>query len=86
LCRFLPAGLAVLIGLLPFGDDGGSEENITYFLVDLPPVRADASVYVKHQILGWHANDMDLALHNFCIRLNDQLGRPRLKFADLMGW
>jgi hypothetical protein len=25
-------------------------------------------------------------LHNFCIWLNDQLGRPRLKFADLMGW
>jgi hypothetical protein len=27
-----------------------------------------------------------VALHNFCIWLNDQLGRPRLKFADLMGW
>ena len=27
-----------------------------------------------------------IALHNFCIWLNDQLGRPRLKFADLMGW
>jgi len=25
-------------------------------------------------------------LHNFCIWLNDQLGPPRLKFADLMGW
>ena len=27
-----------------------------------------------------------VALHNFCIWLNDHLGRPRLKFADLMGW
>jgi hypothetical protein len=27
-----------------------------------------------------------VALHNFCIWLNDRLGRPRLKFADLMGW
>jgi hypothetical protein len=27
-----------------------------------------------------------VALHNFCIWLNDKLGRPRLKFADLMGW
>jgi hypothetical protein len=28
-----------------------------------------------------------VALHNFfCIWLNDQLGRPRLSFADLMGW
>jgi hypothetical protein len=27
-----------------------------------------------------------VALHNFCIYLNDQLGRPRLAFADLLGW
>jgi len=27
-----------------------------------------------------------VALHNFCIWLNAQLGRPRLKVADLMGW
>jgi len=27
-----------------------------------------------------------VALHNFCILLNDQLGRPRLAFADLLGW
>lgn len=27
-----------------------------------------------------------VALHNFCIWLNDRLGRPRLKFADLLGW
>jgi hypothetical protein len=27
-----------------------------------------------------------VALHNFCIWLNDQLGRPRLTFADLLGW
>ena len=27
-----------------------------------------------------------VALHNFCIWLNDQLGRPRSAFADLLGW
>jgi hypothetical protein len=27
-----------------------------------------------------------VALHNFCIWLNEQLGRPRLAFADLVGW
>jgi hypothetical protein len=27
-----------------------------------------------------------VALHNFCIWLNDQLGRPRLSFADLLRW
>ena len=26
------------------------------------------------------------ALHNFCIRLNRQLGRPELAFADLIDW
>jgi len=27
-----------------------------------------------------------VALHNFCMWLNDQFGRPRLAFADLLGW
>lgn len=27
-----------------------------------------------------------IALHNFCIWLNRQLGRPDLAFADLLGW
>ena len=27
-----------------------------------------------------------VALHNFCIWLNEHLGRPRLAFADLLGW
>jgi hypothetical protein len=27
-----------------------------------------------------------MALHNFCIWLNEQLGRPRLAFADLWAW
>jgi hypothetical protein len=27
-----------------------------------------------------------VALHNFCIWLNDHLGRPWLAFADLLGW
>jgi hypothetical protein len=27
-----------------------------------------------------------VALHNFCIWLNDRLGRPRLAFAELLGW
>ena len=40
-----------------------------------------------HEIEGLRARLASrVALHNFCIWLNDQLGRPRLKFADLMGW
>ena len=40
-----------------------------------------------HQIGGLRARLASrVALHNFCMWLNDQLGRPRLKFADLMGW
>jgi hypothetical protein len=27
-----------------------------------------------------------VALHNFSIWLNEHLGRPRLAFADLLGW
>jgi hypothetical protein len=27
-----------------------------------------------------------VALHNFCMWLNDRLGRPRMAFADLLGW
>jgi hypothetical protein len=40
-----------------------------------------------HEIEGLRARlAARVALHNFCIWLNNQLGRPRLKFADLMGW
>jgi hypothetical protein len=40
-----------------------------------------------HEIQGLRARlAARVALHNFCIWLNDQLDRPRLKFADLMGW
>jgi hypothetical protein len=40
-----------------------------------------------HEIGGLRARlAARVALHNFCIRLNDQLGRPRLKFALLIGW
>jgi hypothetical protein len=27
-----------------------------------------------------------LALHNFCVWLNEQLDRPPLSFADLVDW
>jgi len=27
-----------------------------------------------------------IALHNFCIWLNEQLGQPRLAFTDLVDW
>jgi hypothetical protein len=27
-----------------------------------------------------------MALHNFCLWLNEPLGRPRLAFADLVNW
>ena len=40
-----------------------------------------------HDINGLRARlAARVALHNFCIWLNDQLGRPRLAFADLLGW
>ena len=40
-----------------------------------------------HEIGGLRARlAARVGLHNFCIWLNDQLGRPRLMFADLMGW
>jgi hypothetical protein len=40
-----------------------------------------------HELAGLRARlAARVALHNFCIWLNDQLGRPRLAFADLLGW
>jgi hypothetical protein len=40
-----------------------------------------------HELQGLRARlAARVALHNFCIWLNDQLGRPRLTFADLLGW
>jgi hypothetical protein len=40
-----------------------------------------------HDLTGFQANlAAKVALHNFCIWLNEQLGRPRLAFADLLDW
>jgi len=40
-----------------------------------------------HELNGLRARlAARVALHNFCIWLNDRLGRPRLAFADLLGW
>jgi hypothetical protein len=40
-----------------------------------------------HQRQGFQARlAAKLALHNFCIGLNTALGRPKLAFADLLGW
>ena len=40
-----------------------------------------------HDITGFHASlAAKIALHNFCIWLNRQAGRPLLAFADLLGW
>jgi len=40
-----------------------------------------------HELHGLRARlAARVALHNFCIWLNEQLGRPRLAFADLLGW
>jgi hypothetical protein len=40
-----------------------------------------------HELEGLRARlAARVALHNFCIWLNEQLGRPRLAFADLLGW
>lgn len=41
----------------------------------------------SHELEGLRARlAARVALHNFCIWLNDKLGRPRLAFADLLGW
>lgn len=40
-----------------------------------------------HDLTGFQANlAAKMALHNFCIWLNRQLGRPSLAFADLLDW
>ena len=40
-----------------------------------------------HELSGARARlAARVALHNFCIWLNEQLGRHRLAFADLLGW
>jgi hypothetical protein len=40
-----------------------------------------------HDLSGFQARlAAKIALHNFCIWLNGQLGRPRLAFADLVAW
>jgi hypothetical protein len=40
-----------------------------------------------HELQGLRARlAARAALHDFCIWLNDELGRPRLAFADLLGW
>jgi hypothetical protein len=40
-----------------------------------------------HELSGLRARlAARVALHNFCVWLNQQLGRPRLAFADLLGW
>jgi hypothetical protein len=40
-----------------------------------------------HELEGLRARlAARVALHNFCIWLNEELGRPRLAFADLLGW
>jgi hypothetical protein len=40
-----------------------------------------------HDLSGFQARlAAKIALHNFCIWLNEQLGRPRLAFADLVAW
>lgn len=40
-----------------------------------------------HELDGFQARlAAKIALHNFCIWLNEQLGRPRLAFTDLVDW
>jgi hypothetical protein len=40
-----------------------------------------------HELQGLRARlAARVALHNFCIWLNEQLGRPRLTFAELLRW
>jgi hypothetical protein len=40
-----------------------------------------------HDLRGFQARlAAKMALQNFCIWVNEQLGRPRLAFADLVNW
>ena len=40
-----------------------------------------------HELSGFQTRlAAKIALHNFCICLNEQLGRPRLAFTDLVDW
>ena len=40
-----------------------------------------------HERSGWQARLVaKIALHTFCLWVNDQLGRPRLAFTDLVDW
>lgn len=40
-----------------------------------------------HTLTGFQARlAAKMALHNFCIWLNEQLGQPRLAFVDLVAW
>jgi hypothetical protein len=40
-----------------------------------------------HDLTGFQARlAANVALHNFCIWFNVQLGRARLAFADLIDW
>ena len=40
-----------------------------------------------HELSGFRARlAAKMALHNFCILVNEQLGRPRLAFTDLVDW
>jgi hypothetical protein len=40
-----------------------------------------------HDLSGFQARlAAKMALHNFCVWLNEQLGRPNLAFADLVDW
>ena len=40
-----------------------------------------------HDLAGFNARlGAKMALHNFCIWINSQLGRPKLAFADLIDW
>ena len=40
-----------------------------------------------HELSGFQARlAAKMALHNFCIWLNEQCGRPRLAFTDLVDW
>jgi len=40
-----------------------------------------------HDLSGFQARlAAKIALHHFCIWFNEQLGRPRLAFTDLVDW
>jgi hypothetical protein len=64
---------------------GGRQSVETVYDKLFHPLRLDRER--PHDLSGFGARlAAKIALHNFCIWLNAQLGRPLLAFTDLVDW